>query len=45
MEIEETYNIIIKYKDKILKNKDWYIRTIPESKWLIDHLELMQDTL
>ena len=30
------------YKDKILSNKDWYLRTIPESKWLIEYLDNLE---
>lgn len=35
----ESYNICVSYKDAILKNKEWYLQIIPESKWLIEHLE------
>jgi hypothetical protein len=30
---------IISFKNKILSNKEWYLRVIPETKWIIDYLE------
>lgn len=33
------YSEIVKFKDKLLSNKPWYLRVIPESSWLIEHLE------
>lgn len=35
------YNIIVAYKDSILKSESWYLRVVPESKWLISHLKLI----
>lgn len=37
----EIFNIAIAYKEKIIGSKDWYLRVIPESKWLIEYLENM----
>lgn len=33
------FNEICLFKDKILSNKSWYLRIIPESRWLIEYLE------
>lgn len=30
---------IISFKDKILSNKEWYLRVIPETKWIVEYLE------
>lgn len=33
------WGVIVSQKDIIVNNKDWYLRVIPESKWLIEKLE------
>ena len=40
---KEVFEIILGYSDKLINNKDWYLRVIPESKWLINHI-LMERT-
>lgn len=37
---KEQFNICIQYKDYILQKEDWYIKIIPESKWLLDYLKV-----
>jgi hypothetical protein len=37
--VEEEFQEILKFKETILKNKDWYIRVIPESEWLIKYIK------
>ena len=32
-------------KDTILNNEDWYIRTIPESKWVIKYFKGLEDEI
>lgn len=36
---KELFSIAVDYHEKILQSREWYLRTIPESKWLIEHLE------
>lgn len=43
LEIRETFDIILKHKEKILQSEDWYLRVIPESKWLLEHLKTLGD--
>lgn len=41
VEYTDMFNIIIEPQniESILKSEDWYLRTIPESKWLIDMMK------
>jgi len=35
----ETLNILETHKNTILANRSWYLKVIPESKWLIEYLQ------
>lgn len=40
---QESYDELLKYKDEILLNEKWYLRVIPESKWLLDKFKELKD--
>jgi hypothetical protein len=40
--VEEEIKEITKYKNNILDNESWYLRFIPESKWLLEYLHNLE---